>query len=307
MPRQFTVHSLIDHACARLKRARLVYGQGIPGPRDEAAYFVLHALKQPPALIDELIEKPVAASVVRRVMQLVEARIGKRVPAAYLMREAWLGNYRFYVDHRAIVPRSYIAELLEERLAPWLPARRRVCRILDLCTGSACLAIVAAHVFSKASIDAIDIDRGALAVAKRNVDAYKMNRRIRLIRSDLFAAISHERYDLIIANPPYVDAMTMRKLPQEYRHEPAGALASGRDGLDAVRVILREASHHLTPGGLLAVEVGHHRDRVEAAFPRHPFVWPETSGGDDCVFTLERAALVQAASRASAAARPASR
>jgi ribosomal protein L3 glutamine methyltransferase len=220
------------------------------------------------------------------------------VPAAYLTHEAWLGEDRFYVDERVIVPRSFIAELIRERFVPWLPPRLRIRRALDLCTGSGCLAIVLAKTFRSAMVDAVDIERGALAVARRNVADHKLQSRVRVLRSDMFDAVRGEHYDLIIANPPYVSADTMRKLPREYRHEPAIALASGQDGLDAVRVILREAAALLTDKGLLVVEVGHHRPRVERAFARYPFVWPQTSGGDDCVFMLSRADLLRA--RASA-------
>ena len=292
MPQLFTVRTLIDDAGTRLSRARLAYGHGLPGAWDEAVYLVLHALKLAPARLTSVLERTVTPRQRNRAAALVGERIRRRVPAAYLTREAWLGADRFYVDERVIVPRSFIAELVLERLAPWLPPRRRVRRALDLCTGSGCLAIVLARTFTGAQVDAVDIDRGALAVARRNVAAYRLKSRLRVLHSDMFAAVRGERYDLIIANPPYVSADTMRKLPREYRAEPAIALASGSDGLDAVRVILREAAAHLSANGLLVVEVGHHRDRVEAAFPRHPFVWPLTSGGDDCVFILGRADLL---------------
>ena len=289
-----TVRTLIEDASARLTRARLAYGHGIPGPWDEAVYLVLHALKLPPGRLPSVLDHAIAPCARARAAALIGERIRRRVPAAYLTREAWLGEDRFYVDERVIVPRSFIAELVRERIAPWLRPRRRVHRALDLCTGSGCLAIVLARTFTGASVDAVDIDRGALAVARRNVTAYRLRSRIRVLHSDMFAAVRGERYDLIIANPPYVSADTMRKLPREYRHEPAIALASGADGLAAVRVILREAAAHLTENGLLVVEVGHHRDRVEAAFAHHPFVWPLTSGGDDCVFILGRAELAGA-------------
>ena len=208
-----------------------------------------------------------------------------------------------------IVPRSFIAELLRDRLAPWLAPRRRVRRALDLCTGSGCLGILLATTFHSARVDAVDIDPDALAVARRNVAAYRLQRRIGILRSDMFAALPGIRYDLIVANPPYVAAGAMRTLPREYRHEPRLALAGGRDGLDAVRVILRDAADHLNANGLLVVEVGHHRRRVEAAFPRLPFVWPQTSGGDDCVFILERRDLLpaRAPQRVAAGRHPASR
>jgi ribosomal protein L3 glutamine methyltransferase len=288
-----TVHALIDRAFARLDRAKLSFGHGTTNAWDEAVYLVLHALKLPPDRLTPHLARTVPARERERAMKLVDVRIRKRIPAAYLTHEAWLGDYRFYVDERVIVPRSFIAELLRERLAPWLPPRRRIRRALDLCTGSGCLAIILAKTFAAAHVDAIDIDRGALAVAQRNVASYRLQGCVRLLQSDMFAAIAGERYDLIVANPPYVNADAMRKLPHEYRHEPRLALASGRDGLDAVRVILREAAAHLNENGLLVVEVGHHRRRVEAAFPRHAFVWPLTSGGDDCVFILARDDLLR--------------
>ena len=294
MPSVITVRFLIETACARLTRARLAYGHGIPTAWDEAAYFVLHALKLPPDRLTPYLEQAVTPRVVRKVMELVDARISRRVPAAYLTHEAWLGEDRFYVDERVIVPRSYIAELIREGFASWLPPRLRIRRALDLCTGSGCLAIVLAKTFRSATVDAVDIERGALAVARRNVADHKLQSRVRVLRSDMFDAVRGEHYDLIIANPPYVSADTMRKLPREYRHEPAIALASGQDGLDAVRVILREAAALLTDKGLLVVEVGHHRPRVERAFARYPFVWPQTSGGNDCVFMLSRADLLRA-------------
>jgi ribosomal protein L3 glutamine methyltransferase len=300
-----TVHTLLDRAYARLERAKLSYGHGTTNAWDEAVYLVLHALKLPPDHLTPYLARNVSATELARAMALIDERIRRRVPAAYLTREAWLGDYRFYVDERVIVPRSYIAELLRDRLAPWLAPRRRIRSALDLCTGSGCLAILLAKTFPAARIDGIDIDRGALTVAKRNVADYWLQARIRLLRSDMFAALGTERYDLIIANPPYVSADTMRKLPGEYRHEPKLALASGKDGLDAVRVILREAATYLNENGLLVVEVGHHRRRVEAAFPRWPFVWPQTSGGDDCVFTLGRDDLVRAATAPAPASRAA--
>ena len=300
-----TVRALIDSAFARLDAAKLAFGHGTTNAWDEAVYLVLHALELPPDHLTPHLARSISAAERSRAMALIEERVRRRVPAAYLTHEAWLGDYRFYVDERVIVPRSYIAELLRERLAPWLAPRRRVRNALDLCTGSGCLAILLAKTFPAAQIDGVDIDRGALAVARRNVAAYRLKTRVRLLRSDMFAALGARRYDLIIANPPYVSADTMRKLPREYRHEPKLALASGNDGLDAVRIILREAAARLNENGLLVVEVGHHRRRVEAAFRNYPFVWPQTSGGDDCVFILGRDDLVRAAEPAAAKLLPA--
>jgi ribosomal protein L3 glutamine methyltransferase len=283
-----TVKALVDTAYARLTRARLAFGHGTINAWDEAVYLVLHALRLPPGELTAHLARAVSATARMRALKLVAERIRRRVPAAYLTHEAWLGNFRFYVDERVIVPRSYIAELLRERLAPWLAGRQRVRRALDLCTGSGCLAILLARTFRTAKVDAADIDSDALAVARHNVAAYRLRQRIRVLRSDMFSQLSGARYDLIVANPPYVSDGAMRALPPEYRREPRLALAGGADGLDAVRVILRDAAAHLNENGLLVVEVGHHRRRVERALPRLPFMWPQTSGGDDCVFILGR-------------------
>jgi ribosomal protein L3 glutamine methyltransferase len=230
-------------------------------------------------------DRELSAREEREAQRLLDERVRTRKPLAYLIREAWLGDHKFYVDERVIVPRSFIAELLRERLRPWVS--RPVARALDLCTGSGCLAILVALAFPKARIDATDISRPALAVARKNVGSYRAGRRIKLMNVDLFPKAGH-RYDLIVANPPYVRAAAMRKLPPEYRREPRIALAGGSDGLAFVRRILDRAPELLRPGGWLVVEVGHARRAVERAFPRLPFIWAETSAGDDCVFLLAR-------------------
>jgi ribosomal protein L3 glutamine methyltransferase len=216
------------------------------------------------------------------------------VPAAYLTREAWLGDFRFYVDERVLIPRSFIAELLPDGLAAYLGDAAQVASVLDLCTGSGCLAILLAHAFPAADVDAVDISSEALAVAQRNVSDYGLADRINLLRSDLFANLPDKSYDLIVSNPPYVTGTAMDELPAEYRHEPALALAGGDDGLDAVRTIMREAPRFLAPGGLLVVEIGHNRDAVEVAWPRTPFVWLDTGSSADSVFLLTREDVVAA-------------
>lgn len=231
-------------------------------------------------------DRELTAQERRKAQRLIEQRVRTRRPLAYLIHEAWLGDHRFYVDQRVLVPRSFIAELLRDRLKPWVSAPVR--RGLDLCTGSGCLAILLALTFPKAAIDATDISRAALAVARKNVKSYRLGRRIELVQADLFSGMGRKQYDLIVANPPYVGAEAMRKLPLEYRREPKIALAGGSDGLAFVRRILQEAAEFLRPGGWLVVEVGHNRRGVERAFPRIPFVWAETSAGDDCVFLLRR-------------------
>jgi ribosomal protein L3 glutamine methyltransferase len=286
-----TPRQLISVAARRFRSAGLVYGHGTLNAGDEAAWLVTHALGCPFEALPARMDQPLPARITQRAQRLFDRRIDERIPAAYLTREAWLGEHRFYVDQRVIVPRSYIAELLRDRLRPWWPATGSPRTILDLCTGSGCLAIVAAHTFPKTRIDGVDISGPALSVARRNVRAHHLTSRVKLIRSDLFNGINAASYDLILSNPPYVREPVMRGLPAEYRHEPALALHGGADGLDLVRRILGEAGRHLNPRGWLVLEVGHNRARVERAFPKLPFIWAETSGGDDCVALLPKAAL----------------
>jgi len=286
-----TVRDFVHLGAKQFNAARLVFGHGTTNAFDEAAYLTLHALRLPPDELEPHLDTLLKPRQMEKVLRLFERRMRERKPAAYLTREAWLGDFRFYVDERVIVPRSFVAELLRDDLAPWLIEPHAIRTALDLCTGSGCLAILLAHSFPRARIDAVDIAADALRVAQRNVTDYKLKNRVRLIKSDLFAALAGKRYDLIVSNPPYVTAAIMRRLPQEYRREPAIALAGGKDGLAAVRVILQQAAQHLKPGGLLVVEVGHSRRRVEKAFPRLAFTWAETSGGDDCVFLLTREQL----------------
>ena len=219
---------------------------------------------------------------------ILERRVSERIPAAYLTHEAWLGDFRFYVDERVIIPRSFIAELLPEALEPWLAASNTVETALDLCTGSGCLAILLAHHFPNVDVDAADISPDALAVAQRNVADHGMQDRVNLVRSDLFSNLNDKTYDLIISNPPYVNALAMAELPAEYRHEPEIALAGGDDGLDAVRIILAKVADFLNPDGLLIVEVGHNRAVTEAAFPDMPFIWLTTASDEGNVFLLRR-------------------
>jgi ribosomal protein L3 glutamine methyltransferase len=264
----------------------LSFGHGTDNARDEAAWLLAQVLRISHEELARSPSRELTAREQRKALRLLDARVRTRKPLAYLIKEAWLGDHRFYVDERVLVPRSFIAELLRERLEPWVSGP--VHRGLDLCTGSGCLAILLALTFPKAAIDATDISRAALAVARKNVKAYRLGRRIHLKRADVFSGIGRKQYDLIVANPPYVDAAAMRKLPPEYRREPKIALAGGTDGLAFVRRILEEAVDYLRPGGWLVVEVGHARARVERAFPRIPFIWAETSAGDDCVFLLRR-------------------
>jgi ribosomal protein L3 glutamine methyltransferase len=262
------------------------FGHGTQNARDEAAWLLAHALRIPHKEFGRSPNRELTVQEQRRTLRLIDERVRSRKPLAYLIHEAWLGDHRFYVDERVVVPRSFIAELLRDRLKPWIS--QPVLRGLDLCTGSGCLAILLALTFPKAAVDATDISNAALAVARKNVTAYRLRRRVRLAQADLFSGLRHRQYDLIVSNPPYVGAAAMRRLPPEYRSEPHIALAGGPDGLAFVRKILDGATEFLRPGGWLVVEVGHNRRRVEQAFPRIPFIWADVSAGDDCVFLLQR-------------------
>jgi ribosomal protein L3 glutamine methyltransferase len=248
--------------------------------------LVCHVLRIPFEDLSRALDRPVGKSPARRLENLAAQRVKAREPLAYILREAWLADHRFYVDRRVIVPRSHIAELLPNRLAPWLPWGEAK-HVLDLCTGSGCLAILAALAFPKARIDASDASAAALAVARRNVKSYRLERRVRLVRSDLFAALPG-RYQLILCNPPYVPAAEMRRLPAEHRAEPRLALDGGRDGLSFVRRLLDEVADHLAPDGVLVAEIGANRKTLEQAFPRLPFTWLATSAGQGLVFLLRR-------------------
>ncbi|MDA0189769.1 MAG: 50S ribosomal protein L3 N(5)-glutamine methyltransferase [Proteobacteria bacterium] len=286
-----TLRDLLRFAVSRFNEAGLFFGHGSDNAWDEAAYLLLHSLHLPLERLEPFLDARLTRSELESALRVIERRVIERVPAAYLTREAWLGDHRFYVDERVIVPRSFIAELLHEQLAPWIDDPWAVGRALDLCTGSGCLAILAAHAFPEAQVDAVDISPDALAVAARNVADYGLGERVRLIHADLFAGVAGQRYDVIISNPPYVNAESVAALPEEYRKEPAIALGSGHDGLDLTRRILAEAADHLTPGGLLIVEIGHNRDELEAAYPETPFTWLDTAAGDQYVFMLRREEL----------------
>ena len=282
----------LRYAVTRFGEARLAFGHGTTNAYDEAAYLILHALHLPLDRLEPFLDARLTQPERLQLAQLLERRIDQRVPAAYLTHEAWLGQFRFYVDERVLIPRSFIAELLPDGLSPFVGDPEHVASALDLCTGSGCLAILLAHAYERADVDAVDVSSEALAVAQRNVSDYGLADRVNLIRSDLFSNLPEKSYDLIISNPPYVTAMAMEELPAEYRHEPQIALAGGEDGLDAVRTILKEAPRFLSPGGVLVVEIGHNRAGAELAFPRLPFVWLETRSSTDSVFLLKREDIV---------------
>jgi ribosomal protein L3 glutamine methyltransferase len=286
-----TLRDVLRFAVSRFNQAELAFGHGTQNAYDEAAYLILHTLRLPLDRLEPFLDARLLGEEKQRVLGVLERRLSERIPAAYLTREAWLGDFRFYVDERVLVPRSHIAGILDQGLGGWISSQDSVERALDLCTGSACLAILLAHAFPDSKVDAADISPAALEVARRNVDDYALAERVRLVESDLFSALEAERYDVIVSNPPYVTAASMQSLPQEYRHEPVLALAAGRDGLAIVRRILERAKQHLTRRGVLVVEVGAGRAALTAAYPNIGFTWLETSGADDSVFLLDRGQL----------------
>jgi len=289
-----TLIELFETARARLQAAPLAYGQGSTNAHDEAAWLLLWRLGLPPDRdLAALAAQPVAPEPAQAVLDLIEQRIRSRQPAAYLTRQAWLQGVPFYVDERSIVPRSLIAELIAaaegaDCLDDWLGAQTR--RVLDLCTGNASLAVLAALAWPEVQVDASDISPAALAVARINVEQHGLPARVRLIESDGWAALP-ERYDLILCNPPYVCRASMEALPPEFRAEPTLALEGGTDGMDFIRSLLAQAAAHLHPEGVLVLEIGHERAHFERAFPDLPAHWLHTSAGPDAVLLLTRAAL----------------
>lgn len=287
----YSVRDVLRFSVSRFQEAGLFFGHGSDNAYDEAAYLILHTLNLPLDALEPFLEARLLPQEVDQILDLVARRVEERIPVAYLTHEAWQGEFAFYVDERVIVPRSFIYELLGEPLRPWIEYDELVHRALDLCTGSAALAIQMAHHYPAAQIDAVDLSLDALEVAALNVEDYDLGERISLIHTDLFEGLD-QTYDLIVSNPPYVDAESVAALPDEYRHEPSLALGSGNDGLDATRVIIQLAARYLNPHGVLLVEIGHNRDALQMAFPELPFTWLPTSGGDGFVFLLTREQLL---------------
>jgi ribosomal protein L3 glutamine methyltransferase len=286
-----TVRDLLRFAVSRFNQAGLSFGHGSANAYDEAAYLILHTLHLPLDLLEPFLDARLSAAEIDAVLNVIERRAAERVPAAYITQEAWMHGFRFHVDERVIVPRSFIGELLQDGLQPYVEDPEQVSAVLELCTGSGCLAILAAHAFPNADIDAVDLSAPALEVAARNVADYKLDDRIALFEGDLYASLAERRYDVIISNPPYVNAASMRELPAEYKHEPDMALAGGADGMDVVRRIIADARNWLTENGVLVIEIGNERQHVEAAFGGLDLVWLSTSAGDDNVFLIQAADL----------------
>jgi ribosomal protein L3 glutamine methyltransferase len=285
-----TVGDAIERCARAMSRARLHFGHGTDNARDEAAELVFFAAGLSHAAGSAAYGTTLTARRRARIDSLLERRIEQRLPLAYLTHRAFFAGLELYVDERVLVPRSPIAELIQNRFEPWVKARR-VRSILDIGTGSGAIALASARAFARAAVDAVDISTEALRVCRRNVRRLALTDRVRIVRSDHFAALAGRRYDIIVSNPPYVGREEMRALPREYRHEPRIGLASGVDGLDSVRAILSAAPQYLADDGILVVEVGNTEDALMRAFPRLPFVWPDIAMGGGGVFILQAAAL----------------
>lgn len=288
LPELATLRDLLRYAISRFNQAGLAFGHGSDNAWDEAVYLLLHTLHLPLDRLEPFLDARVLPDERQRFLTLLARRCDERVPAAYLTGEAWLQGLRFAVDERVIIPRSPISELLAQRLTPWVSDPDSIYSVLDLCTGSGCLAILAALAFENAQIDAVDISEDALLVAERNIADYGLEGRITTHCSDLFKQLPDTEYDLIVCNPPYVNSLSMDHLPPEYRHEPAMALAGGADGMDLVRDILQSAPDFMSAHGLLVLEIGHEYDHFLAAFPHLDPVWLSTEHAEDQVLLLTR-------------------
>ena len=285
-----TVGDLIRWGADRFVEAGLVYGHGTDNAVDESAALVLHALHLGPEPPDGYLDRVVSGTERQSVIALIESRIASRKPAAYLTHEAWFAGLPFYVDERVLVPRSPIAELIVNRFVPWI-APEGIVSLLDLGTGSGCIAVACAYAFPDAHVLATDISDDALAVARVNVERHGLNHRVRVVKSSLFERIGDRRFDLIVSNPPYVPRTEMEQLPDEYRHEPVIGLSAGEDGLDIVARILQQASRHLAEAGILVVEVGCSQGAIADQYPDIPFLWLEFEYGGEGVFLLEHSQL----------------
>jgi len=282
-PSRATLGDWLKHAEKLYARHKVALGQVATTAHDEALYLLLHTLQLPLDSKPSVLRRKLTQEETAKVEEVFRRRLEEHVPAAYLTREAWLGEHRFYVDERVIIPRSYFLEIIPEQLPQWLPANKPVKHVVDVCTGSGCLAILLAHQFKAAKVDAIELSPDALAVAKFNIATHGLAKRVKLFHSDVFDAVPRVKYDLILSNPPYVPTRELRRLPAEFKNEPAMALDGGRDGLDIIRKLLRQAGDRLQPHGLVVLEVGGLRPAMERAFPELDLHWLHTADGEDCV------------------------
>jgi len=285
-----TVREIVDDGVKKFIAAHLCFGHGIDSAWDEVVFLVLHSLNLPLDTDQSILSRELTHAECKKITSLLTRRIAEHKPLAYLIKQAWFAGLPFYVNEKVLIPRSPMAELIEQQFSLWIDANQ-VQRILDIGTGSGCIAIACAQYFPSAQVDATDVSLDALAVAKINVKRHKLNKRVRLLQSDVFAKIKG-KYDIIISNPPYVGAQELKNLPQEYQHEPKLALKAGKDGLQIVERILKEAKQHLTPHGILIVEVGNSAAALVKKFPDLPFLWVEFARGEGEVFVLTHNELI---------------
>lgn len=288
-----TIRDWIRYAVSQFEASDIFYGHGADNSYDEAVWLIMSGLHLPMDTLENFLDANITSTERDHLANLIEQRVTNHTPTAYLVKEAWLHDFKFYVDERVLVPRSFIAELLlDDSLTPWIEFPEMVESAADLCTGSGCLGVLLAHAFPDAMVDVIDISPDAIDVSNINIANYGLEEQVTAIQSDMFSALAGKTYDVLISNPPYVDAPSMAALPTEYRNEPQLALGSGTDGLDHTHTILREAANYLTDEGVLIVEIGHNRDALLDAYPDIPFIWLDTSGGDQFVFLLRKQDLV---------------
>ena len=288
----FTIRDWLRFAVSQFEASDIFYGHGTDNAYDEAVWLIMSGLHLPHDTLNNFLDAKLTSDERVKLAGFIEQRISKHTPTAYLLKEAWLQGYKFYVDERVLIPRSFIAELLvNDGLQPWIEYPELVTSAADICTGSGCLGVLLADAFPDASIDVVDISPDAIDVCNINIANYGLQDRVSAIKSDMFSALKGKQYDLIISNPPYVDAPSMAELPAEYRNEPQLALGSGVAGLDHTHTILREAANYLNEDGILIVEIGHNRDALLEAYPDLPFTWLEVSSGDEFVFLLTKSQL----------------
>jgi len=286
-----TIRDWLRYAVSQFEASDIFYGHGTDNAYDEAVWLIMSALHLPMDTLNNFLDARLTASERSKLASFIDQRITQHTPTAYLLKEAWLQGLKFYVDERVLIPRSFIAELLNTDLSPWVEFPEMIESAADICTGSGCLGVLLASVFPNAAVDVIDISQDAIDVANINIANYGLDAQVTAIKSDMFSALTGKKYDIIISNPPYVDAPSMAALPAEYQNEPQLALGSGVAGLDHTHTILRESANYLNDDGILIVEIGHNRDALEAAYPNIIFNWLEVSSGTEFVFLLTKSQL----------------